>query len=197
MIILGVTGSIGSGKSFACKVLARLPGVEILSSDKIVHKIYSEDDNVISEISKSFPDAVKGGVIDRKILGDIVFKDTKKKKTLENIIYPRLGEYRKKFYQQCIKRRVKMLVLDVPLLFENNLQYECDYVLTVHCAPAIQRSRVLRRKGMTEQKLNDILRSQMPVHEKLKLSDFSINSGGSKAATVSRIEELFYTLNLK
>lgn len=195
MIILGVTGSIGSGKSFACKVLSRYEKVKVMSSDQMIHFIYEHDSEVIGEIEENFPEAIRGdGSVNRQVLGSIVFADEAKKLLLEEIVYPKLAFMRHQFIQRCVKDGVKLAVLDIPLLFENNLQLECDFVLTVHCNKLIQRQRVLRREGMTEDKFEAILKSQMPVSRKLKLTDFSINTGNSKANTVRKIEDMLSDL---
>ncbi len=196
MIILGVTGSIGSGKSFFCKTLARNKGVRLLSSDAEVHRLYATDKDLLGQISKHFPKAIVAGKIDRKILGEIVFKDSEKKKQLEDIVYPLLKRNRHRFIQDCIKRRTKLVVLEVPLLFENNIDAECDCTLTVFCSPSLEKKRVLRRAGMTEDKFNKVMATQMPMTEKLKYSDFQFNSGRSKAFSARAARNLWLELTI-
>ena len=121
MLILGITGSIGSGKSFFCKALARNKGVRLLSSDAEVHKLYAQDKQLLAQVSKHFPKAVVSGKIDRKVLGEIVFKDAAKKKQLEDIVYPLLKANRHRFLKDCVRRKTKLVVFEIPLLFENDL----------------------------------------------------------------------------
>lgn len=196
MIIIGVTGSIGSGKSHFCKVFAKNRGVKFLSSDDQVHKIYAQDKNLFKKIAEKFPEAITENKIDRKKLGDIVFKDSAKKKQLENIVYPILAANRKKFISNAKKSGAKMVLLEIPLLFENGLNAECDYIVTLFCSPLIQKARVLRRKGMTAEKFENILKTQMSVADKIKLSDFAINTGNSKQFTATAAKQLYIELIL-
>lgn len=188
MIILGITGSIGSGKSHFCKMLSQQGGVRVLSSDAEVHRLYANDKNLVKEISKIFPKAVVGGKVDRKILGEIVFNDATKKKQLENIVYPILKSQRENYIKWCRRNRVRLLVLEIPLLFENGLQGECDSVITLYCPYHIQKSRVMNRLGMSEEKLQSILATQMALHKKLKLTDHYFNTGRSKEFTAREVK---------
>ncbi len=216
MLILGVTGSIGSGKSHFCKKLARLRGIKILSSDKMVHNLYADKifarklidifgneiktpsfdgatprNNDLSQVSCRLHDGIcKSDYIDRQKLGKIVFKDPKKKKQLEEIVYPELAKQRADLIKLLNRQHFKgILVLEIPLLFENILEQECDLVLTVFCNPIIQKQRVFKRQGMTEEKYNNILKVQMPVHEKIKRSDLTYNSG-SLQSLAFRLKQL-------
>jgi dephospho-CoA kinase len=193
MIILGVTGSIGTGKSFFCRSLAREKGVRVLSSDAEVHRLYAFDKELVKHIEIYFPTAVKGGKIDRQILGAIVFNDREKKHLLESIVYPLLKKRRNRFLNECRKRKVKLAVLEIPLLFENNLDVECHYTLTLYCSKLIQRSRVVGR-GMSEEKFNLILETQMPSHEKIRLSDYHMNTGRSKNFTARLAKKMYLEL---
>lgn len=160
MIILGITGSIGSGKSYISSVFKRFSGVVCYSSDKMVHRLFAEDKKLQKQISEHFPEAVNNdNIIDRKKLGDIVFFNEEKKRLLESFIYPKLKSQRKKAIHEAIRKKTKILIFDIPLLFENNLDTECDFVLTVFCNDIIQRQRVLKRKGMSKEKFNNILKS--------------------------------------
>jgi dephospho-CoA kinase len=194
MIIIGVTGSIGSGKSHFCKVFAKNKGVKFLSSDEQVHKIYAKDKNLFKQIAKIFPTAIVEDKIDRKILGDIVFQDVKKKKQLESIVYPILAHHRKKFISHAKRAGVKIVLLEIPLLFENGLNAECDYTVTLYCSPLIQKARVMKREGMTEEKFANILKTQMSVVQKIRLSDFAINTGNSKQFTAIAAKQLYLHL---
>lgn len=194
-IVLGVTGSIGSGKSFACDTLSKLPSTALMSSDRTVHEIYNNDINTAKEIAKYFPESVNGEhKIDRKILGDIIFRNHEQKAVLESIIFPKLADQRDNFIRNSIKNKTRLAILEVPLLFENNIHLECDYVLTIYCRKALQKQRVLSRPNMTEEKFFNILSSQMPPYEKIKYSDFSINSGLNKANTVRELRKLYQVI---
>jgi len=195
MIIIGVTGSIGSGKSHFCKVFAKNKGVKFLSSDEQVHKIYAKDRDLFKQIANNFPTAIIEDKIDRKILGDIVFQDSAKKKQLENIVYPILAHHRKKFINNAKRSGAKIVLLEIPLLFENGLNAECDYAVTLYCSPLIQKARVMKREGMTEEKFANIVKTQMPVSQKIRLSDFAINTGNSKKFTSQAAKGLYIALS--
>lgn len=192
MILIGVTGSIGSGKSYFCKKLASKRGVKYISSDAMVHEIYKTDNRVKNFISENFPDSISGNDIDRKKLGEILFQNKNHKKKLENFLYPILQQKRRKALDNFGRMRVKIAVVEIPLLFENNLEHQFDLVITVFCNKIIQKQRVLSRKRMTESKLRKILKSQMPIHEKGIRSDILVNSGSS----LSQLANLIYYLNL-
>jgi dephospho-CoA kinase len=194
MLILGVTGSIGSGKSFFCKALARNKGVRLLSSDAEVHRLYAKDKELLAQISKHFPKSIVDGKIDRKILGEIVFKDLEKKQLLENIVYPLLKKNRHNFLKDCVKRRTKLVVFEIPLLFENDLDIECHKTLTVFCAGSLEKRRVLRRSGMSEEKFKKIMATQMPIAEKIKYSDYHFNSGRGKEFSARTAKKLYLEL---
>ncbi len=195
MIILGVTGSIGSGKSQFCRTLAMQKGVRVLSSDEEVHDLYESDKELVRQISKHFSKAVVAGKIDRKILGELVFKDADKKKQLENIVYPLLAKRREQFLKKAIKDKIKLVVFEIPLLFENGLDQFCDYTVTLYCSPIIQRARVLaRNKDMSVEKYESIVRTQMPVAEKIKYSDYHFNTGRGKEFTTRAAKNLYLKL---
>jgi dephospho-CoA kinase len=193
MIILGVTGSIGSGKSFFCQALSRFSGVRLISSDAEVHWLYENDRELLEHISQHFPKSIVKGKIDRKKLGDMVFSDVEKKKELEDKIYPLLRKRRHEFIKDSARRGTKLLVLEIPLLFENDLDMECDYTLTVFCNPALAKNRVLKR-GMNEEKYKRISSSQMDFHKKLKYSDYHFNSGRSKEFSARAARKLYIEL---
>lgn len=178
MLILGITGSIGSGKSYFCKKLSKIRGIKALSSDEMVHKLYSNKHFAQKLINIFGENIALNNNINRQKLGEIVFKNPEKKKQLEELVYPELAKRRKEIIKLLNRQRFNgVLALEIPLLFENGLENECDFVLTVFCNPLIQKQRVIKRAGMTEEKYNSILKSQMSVNEKIKRSDFIYNSG--------------------
>ncbi|HCR86125.1 MAG TPA: dephospho-CoA kinase [Alphaproteobacteria bacterium] len=191
MIVLGVTGSIGSGKSYFCKKFSAKKGVKFVSSDTMVHDLYAHNNQVLEFIKHNFTEALIENKIDRKMLGKIVFNDKKRRKILENFIYPLLKKKRKK--QMDIYRRngLKILVLEIPLLFENELQEECDYTLTVFCNKFIQEQRALKRAGFTRENFMRVLATQMNVQKKIRLSDFSVNSGRNISG---RLNDIYFQL---
>jgi len=193
MIILGVTGSIGSGKSYFCKALARLPHVRLISSDAEVHWLYENDRKLLEHISQHFPQTIVKGKIDRKKLGDLVFSDIEKKKKLEDKIYPLLRKRRHEIIRHSARHGVKLIVLEIPLLFENDLDIECDYTITVFCNPLLERQRVLKR-GISEEKYKRILATQMDFRKKIKYSDYHFNSGRSREFSSRAARKLYLEL---
>ena len=191
MIIIGITGSIASGKSYALKCFSQFINVKVISSDSEVHKLYQEDQDLINEISKNFPDVVKNNKLDRRKLAQLVFNDSSKKTILESIVHPALEKHRDKLIKLYRRQAVKILVLEIPLLFETGLDEICDYILTVYCNPNIQRARAMKREGMTKEKFYNILSSQMPYNEKISRSDFVINTGDSKSKTARKIKDIY------
>ena len=194
MIILGITGSIGAGKSHFCNTLARQRGVELLSSDAEVHHLYAHDEELFEHVSKHFPESIVSKKIDRKILGAIVFSDPEKRILLEGLVYPLLSKRRHEFIKHAVKNKVKLLVLEIPLLFENYLDGLCDYTVTLYCAPSLEKKRVMRRTGMTEAKYDNIIATQLPNSEKFKLSDYYFNTGRGKEFIARAAKKLYLEL---
>lgn len=199
MIILGVTGSIGSGKSHFCKKLSQIRGVKIFSSDEMVHNLYSNK-NFAQKLIDLFGVSIAfdkinspllSPLINRQKLGEIVFKNPEKKKQLEELVYPELARQRHEIIKLLNRQNFKgVLVFEIPLLFENNLENECDAIITIFCSPIIQKQRVLKRKNMNEDKFKNILNSQTPVHEKLRKTHFAVNSGDCQLSATIILNEI-------
>lgn len=173
--VLGLTGSIGMGKSVASSMFKKL-GVPVFDSDAEVHKIYNEDETLIAKIRELFPEAVEDGKISRPKLGKIVFGNSEMLEKLEKLIHPLIRFRQKRFIKSSKFRGKKLVVLDIPLLFENDAQSICDGVALVTAPPDIQRERVLSRPDMAEEKFKNILKSQISDDEKRKRADFIIPS---------------------
>ncbi len=189
--ILGLTGSIGMGKSEAARMLKRL-GIPVFEADRVVHQLLAKE--AIPFIAKTFPACIKNGVVDREALGKIVFSDTRQKAALEAIMHPLVHAKQKRFLQ--IMQRKELVVLDIPLLFETGWDKECDAVMVVSAPAMIQRQRVMQRAGMTEQKFQAILAAQMPDSEKRKRADFIIHTGlGKRFALCEIVRALYDTRN--
>ena len=188
------------GKSTVSKQFAAL-GAKTASADDFVHYLMNYDKNVFSEIAQHFPSAILSchpalvagsgdKKIDRKILGKIVFADCEKRKILEKILHPRVWELEEKFVakQQCLG--AKLVVLDIPLLFETGAEKRMDYTVAVTAPKFIQRRRVLARAGMTPEKFEQIAKSQMPDLEKCKRADFVVPTGLGKAYSFRAVKEI-------
>lgn len=193
MVILGLTGSIGMGKSTAAKMFRRL-GVPVFDSDKIVHQLMGPGGAALAEVGAAFPGVVRDGAVDRQRLGKLVFGDGEKLARLEAIIHVKVGDRRQSFLRQVGLRRIPLVVFDVPLLFETGGEVACDATVLVSAPPFVQAGRVLARDGMTEEKFAAILRRQMPDREKRRRADFIVLTGRGKRETLrhlTRIVTLF------
>lgn len=175
MIVLGLTGSIGMGKSEAARALCRL-GLPVFDSDQQVHLLLAAGGDVARAVEEAFPGVAMNGVIDRAALGARVFGDAVALRKLESILHPAVGAARAEFLAECRARDEKLVVLDVPLLFETGGEVACDHVMLVTAPAEIQRQRVMARDGMNEERFRAILAQQMPDDEKRRRADFVIST---------------------
>jgi dephospho-CoA kinase len=178
MVILGLTGSIGMGKSRAARVFRQL-GVRVFDADQTVHRLMESGGAAVSTVESAFPGTVRDGAVDRAALGDSVFGKPDELRRLERILHPRVRAARARFLDRARARRDAMAVLDIPLLFETGGDANCDYTAVVSAPHFIQRARVLGRRGMTEEKFAAVLAQQMPDAEKRRRADFVIPTGNS------------------
>ncbi|TRC74878.1 dephospho-CoA kinase [Mesorhizobium sp. WSM4310] len=191
MIVLGLTGSIGMGKSTTAKMFAEA-GVPVHDSDEAVHRLYSGAAAPL--IEAAFPGTAVDGVVDRVKLGARVLGDAAALKRLEAIIHPLVRADADAFLARHRNAGESIAVLDIPLLFETGGRGRVDKVVVVTAPAEIQRQRVLARPGMTEEKLAAILAKQVPDEEKRRLADFVIDTGqgldAARAAVAGIIAEL-------
>ncbi len=174
MIKIGLTGSIGMGKTETAKIFNSLK-IPVYDADASVHKIYESGNIGALAIKDIFPEAISAdGSVDREILGSIVVGNKTNIKKLEKIIHPLLKEDRIDFLKKNINE--KIVVLDIPLLLETNGESQVDYVVVVSTSENIQKQRVLKRSNMTEDKFEKILLSQMPNDIKCQKADFIIDT---------------------
>ena len=190
MIILGLTGSIGMGKSTAAATLRRL-GIPLFDADRLVHRLLGPGGSAVELVEAVFPGVrrLEGG-IDRALLGQRVFSDREALSRLERIIHPMVEAGEKRFLASARARREPIVVLDIPLLFESGSERRCDYVLVVSAPGLVQRQRVLRRPGMTERRMRAILANQMPDREKRRRADFVVPTGMSRSLSLRRLRAI-------
>lgn len=165
MKIIGLTGSIGMGKSTTAWMFADL-GCPVFDADAAVHAMYAKGGRAVPLIRAVFPDAIKDGAVDRKTLGDHMRADPLNLKVLESFIHPWVGEVRQTFLKQAKAHGAKAVIFDVPLLFETGGDAKVDATVVVTAPAAVQRERVMSRPGMTEALFQMILSKQMPDAEK-------------------------------
>lgn len=172
--VLGLTGSIGMGKS-ATVGMFRAIGVRAWDADAAVHALYRG--RAAAPIAAAFPGTVHDGVVDRAALGVVVLKDAAALARLERIVHPLVREEEEAFLRAALARRDPMVLLDVPLLFETGGSGRTDAVAIVTAPAEVQRARVLARPGMTEERFAAILAKQMPDDEKRRRAHFLVDSG--------------------
>ena len=191
MIVYGLTGSIGMGKSTAAKML-KLMGVPVHDSDHAVHAALGPKGGAFEEVAVTFPGAwdKKNRLIDRNKLGDIVFHDKAELKKLEAILHPLAAASQKKFLQSMKIKGKRAVALDIPLLFETGAEDRVDYTLCVSAPAIIQHRRVMARKNMTEEKFQRIVSSQMPDLQKQQRADFVVQTGLGYAATFRQLRKI-------
>ncbi len=175
MFVLGLTGSIGMGKSTAGRFFAEA-GVPVHDADGVVHRLYEGE--AAAAIEAAFPGTAASGKVDRAKLAERVLDNPAAIRRLEAIIHPRVRESEAKFLAETAARGEPVAVLDIPLLFETGAQERVDAVVVVSAGPEAQRTRVLGRPGMTESKLEAILAKQMPDVEKRRRAHFVVDSSG-------------------
>ncbi|MDR3439610.1 dephospho-CoA kinase [Telmatospirillum sp.] len=175
MIRLGLTGSIGMGKSTASRQLARL-GLPVHDADAVVHRLLAKGGSAVRHVQAVFPDAVVEGEVDRQRLGALVFGDTSALAKLESILHPLVKRAEHRFLQRARRQRRFAVVLDIPLLFEGGGR-RFDAVIVVTCPAFLQEQRVMARSGMTREKLAAIRDRQMPDAEKRRRADIVIPTG--------------------
>ena len=186
MLVIGLTGSIGMGKSTAAAMLRRL-GLPVHDADAAVHRLMARGGAAVADVSAAFPGVEKDGAIDRGLLGARVLDDDAAMKRLEAILHPLVRAEARRFLAKQARQRRPLAVLDIPLLYETGGDRLCDAVIVVSAPPYIQRVRVLRRPGMSEAKFRAILRRQMPDAEKRRRADFVVQTGLNKAHSLRQL----------
>lgn len=184
---LGLTGSIGMGKSTVAAMFADL-GVPIFDADAAVHRLQGKGGRLVAAIEAAFPDTTGPEGVDRTALGEAVLGKPDLLRRLEAIVHPAVGEERAAFLAE--HAAAPLVVFDVPLLFETGGEARVDRIAVVSAPAAVQRSRVLARPGMTEARFEAILARQTPDAEKRARADYVIDTGGSLAATRQRVAEI-------
>lgn len=186
MRIIGLTGSIGMGKSTTASLFRRL-GIPVYDADRAVHSLSEKGGRAVPCIARAFPDAVKDGAVDRARLGQQVFNDETALRKLESILHPMVQDERRRFLRRARAARRPMVVLDIPLLLETGGEAEVDFLAVVSCPVFLQEARALARPGMTREKLAAIRSHQMPDGEKRRRADRVIRTGQGKRPVIRQI----------
>ena len=187
MIILGLTGSIGMGKSTTAKLFTEA-GVPVYDADATVHMVYEGE--AAPAIEAAFPGTTAGGKVDRAKLSAQVVHDAAAMKQLEGIVHPMLRAYHQKFLDEAEQSGAPVAVVDVPLLYETGGEKRVDAVVVVTTSPKVQRERILARDNMTAEKLDAILARQLPDAEKRKRADFVVDTSHGLDPVRARIRDI-------
>ena len=187
MLLLGLTGSIGMGKSTTAKLFAEA-GVPVYDADAIVHLVYEGE--AAPAMEAAFPGSTANGKVDRQKLSAMVVNNPEAMTRLEQVVHPMLRSHQQAFLSAAEKSGVPVAVLDIPLLFETGGEHRVDAVVVVTAPPDIQRERILARANMTPEKLDAILARQMPDSEKRKRADFIVDTSGGLDPVRVRIKDI-------
>ncbi len=193
MKILGLTGSVGMGKSTAASMLRRMR-VPVYDADAAVHRMMGKGGIAVAAVAAAFPGVMVKGAIDRAALGKRVFGDDAAMKRLEAIIHPLVRRDEDAFLHTMRRSRASLVVMDVPLLFESGRQKRYDATMIVLAPEFLQRARVLARPGMTPARLAAIRARQMPDREKRRRADFIVPSGLGRAVTWRKLRDVLRRL---
>lgn len=189
MLLIGLTGSIATGKSHVARLFHAL-GVPVFDADQAVHGLFRPGGAAVAEIASTFAGVLAAdGSVDRSALGRVVFGDAAALRRLEGIVHPLVRRSERIFLERAARQRRLFVVLDIPLLFETAGQLRVDKVVVVGCSASLQEQRALRRFGMTEERLDRIRKQQMPTPTKRRLGDLFIPSGYDRGAVQRRLVE--------
>lgn len=194
MFVLGLTGSIGMGKSTVAAMLADA-GVPVLDADAVVHALYAPSGAAVAPVGEKFPTAIINNGVDRAALSACVVGQPDAMAALEAIVHPLVAAERKAWLTVCEADGVRVVALDVPLLFETGGDGGVDAVAVVSAPANVQRARVLARPGMTEAKFESILARQVPDAEKRARADFVIETGVPLDETRAAVQALVAALD--
>jgi dephospho-CoA kinase len=193
MIVIGLTGSIGMGKSTTASMFAEA-GVPVYDADAEVRRLYGPGGAAVAPVEAMFPGVVVDGTVDRGRLADRVLGDSAALARLNGVVWPLMGAARESFFESARTAAAPIVVLDIPLLLETRGEASVDKVVVVSAPAETQRARVLARPGMTPAKLEAILAAQMPDAQKRALADFIIDTSQGLGPARARVAEILAVL---
>jgi dephospho-CoA kinase len=191
MLVIGLTGGIGMGKSAAAEQFAGA-GIPVFSADAYVHRLYEGE--AVEAIEAEFPGVTRGGRVDRKLLSELVAGSPERLRQLERIVHPMVIEAELAFLRAEERAGAQLAVLEIPLLFETGAEARVDVTVVISAPHHVQRERVLARPGMTADKLEHLLARQLPDDEKRARADFVVDSGTDLADMRGQIDTLIESL---
>ena len=191
MLVIGLTGGIGMGKSAAADHFAR-SGVPVFNADACVHRLYEEE--AVGPLEAAFPGVTRGGRIDRTLLAERVGGSQERLRQLEEIVHPMVVEAEIDFLREQEERGAKLAVLEIPLLFETGADARVDVTIVLSAPPDVQRERVLARPGMTVDKLEHLIARQLSDADRRARADFVVDSSTRLADMYAEIDRLIESL---
>lgn len=189
MIVVGLTGSIGMGKTATGKLFSKL-GVPVCDADSIVHALYDKGGAAVEPIRAVFPDVVAEGRVDRVKLGESLAVEPEGFERLESIVHPLVRQAQQDFLDRSRKKGVTLAVLDIPLLFETGRDRDVDRIVVVSASPEIQKERVMKRPGMTAEIFNALLARQLPDEEKRLRADFVVDTSKTREHAFAQVRDI-------
>ena len=193
MVILGLTGSIGAGKT-ATAAMFLVRGVPVHDADAVVHRLYDIGGTAVDKVAAAFPGVVVEGRIDRALLSARVVDDAAALRRLEEIVHPLVRDEEEAFLTGARARHARLVVLEIPLLFETGGEKRCHVIAVVSAPPDLLRQRVLTRPGMTEEKFSSLLAQQTSDAEKRRRAHFVIETAHGFAAAEKQVEDIVRAL---
>lgn len=196
MQIIGLTGSMGTGKSTVALML-KDKSFPVHDADAFVHRMLESDQATIQQLKELFPTAVHNQQVNRKTLRELVLADVKKMSLLENLLHPQVESSQQDFSEKHRELQTPLVVLEIPLLYEKGYQRLCDAVIVVTCSPEVQQMRLNKRTNLTASDIDAILSLQWPSEKKIAFADYVINTDGPRAKTLEQLEYILNDLDRK
>jgi len=193
LFVLGITGSVGMGKTTAAQAFARA-GYSVFDADATVRALLAHDASAIAAVKRTFPAAVRGGTVDRTALAGLAFDDPAALARLEGLLHKRVRQRERRFLADAKASGARLAVLDIPLLFETGGEKRVDAVLVVTAPAAVQKARVMKRPGMTAHRFRAMRARQMSDREKRRRATYVIDTGGEKRNMLREIRRLIKML---
>lgn len=194
--LVGLTGSIGMGKTETAKMFARL-GIPVYDADAAVHRLYEPGGGAVGTIAREFPGTVNAGRVDRTALAERIRGESGGLQRLERIVHPLVAHAQRQFLDEAAADGAEMVVLDIPLLFETGGHARMDAVVVVSASEDVQRTRVLSRPGMTADKLDHILARQMPDAEKRAQAHFVVETDQGFDHAFEQVKQIVAALHAR
>lgn len=198
MVVVGLTGGIASGKTTVSRMFQEA-GIPVICADELAHEAVEPGSPALEEIRRTFgEDVIDGdGGLDRARMAQLVFRDPEKRRILESIIHPRVAEGKNRRIKEFAQSGHRIVMVDVPLLYESGWEKEFDLVVVVHVPPSVQTERLTRRDNMTPEEARSRLDAQMPIREKKKLADRLVDNSGTPEETLAQVKDIIEELRMR